>query len=151
MKQVVDRAFKPVAEWIHGKKMEKFGIRNTMQMAKAYNYMPEALSQSASRKLNYWSRGKGYRVSDEELYSVVDPGERRELTLPKGTVLFIDTSRCFHYGSRYARIARYQMMYGLVSPCRCDFSESFMDTISYTIHESDSRLRKMVLDKCCTA
>lgn len=37
MKRSIDRAFKPVAEWIHGKKMEKFGIRNTMRLAKAYN------------------------------------------------------------------------------------------------------------------
>ena len=36
--------------------------------------------------------------------------ETRRLTYPRGTVLFIDTSRCFHYGARDGERPRFQTM-----------------------------------------
>ncbi len=112
-----------------------------------FTFIPESLSQDAAKKLRYWSRGKPFRLSDEEVYSVIDPKERYRLIYPKGTVLFIDPSRCFHYGSRETKVPRYQMMYALAHPCRTDFSEALMPDFSYTIKEKDSHLRKMILDK----
>ncbi len=112
-----------------------------------FTFLPASVSERAARKLDYWSRGRPYRLSDEEIYSVVDEGEKVELTYPRGTVLFIDTSRCFHYGSRDAHEPRFQIMYGLTSICRSDFSETYMPTFSYPARDGESALRRLVLDR----
>jgi hypothetical protein len=66
---------------------------------------------------------------------------------PRGTVLFVDTSRCFHYGARDGEVPRFQIMYGLTSVCRADFSETYMPRASYPVRPGDSRLRRLVLDR----
>ena len=80
------------------------------------------------------------------MYRVIDPKEAIVFAYPKGTVLFIDSSRCFHYGSRRSYKPRLQMMYAYTSACRCDFSQTFMQPFPYSIKEKDSALRKMVLE-----
>ena len=109
-------------------------------------FLPASTSQRVAMKLNYWSRGKPYRVIDELVYSVVSEEERLTLCYPIGTILFIDSTRCFHYGSRHSAVPRYQMMYSLGSPVRTDFTEITMTPLSWPSNEGDSRLRKMVLD-----
>ena len=112
-----------------------------------FTFLPASASARAAAKLNYRKRGAPYRVSDKEIYSVVDEKEAIQLMYPKGTVLFLDSSQCFHYGSRDCAIPRYQMMYAFVSPCRTDFSDMLMKPRVYTRQPSDSRLRRMVLTK----
>src|SRR5262245_3569347 len=41
-------------------------------------------------------------VQDDEMYRHVGKQDVHDLTGPAGTVSFVDTSRCFHYGSRVA-------------------------------------------------
>lgn len=112
-----------------------------------FTFLPASVSEAAAKRLGYWSRGRPYRLSDEEVYSVADEGETIELVYPRGTVLFVDTSRCFHYGSRDAERPRFQAMYGFTSVCRSDFSETYMPSFSYPVRPGDSRLRKLVLDR----
>jgi hypothetical protein len=112
-----------------------------------FTFLPASVSARAARALGYWSRGVPYRLSDEEIYSVVDRSETIELTYPRGTVLFIDTSNCFHYGSRDANKPRFTVFYGLTSVCRSDFSETYMPGFAYNVRPGDSRLRKLVLDR----
>lgn len=112
-----------------------------------FTFLPASASARAAKALDYWSRGRPYRLEDEEIYSVVDRQEAIELTYPRGTVLFIDTSRCFHYGSRNAEKPRFVAMYGLTSVCRCDFSETYMPTFSYPLRPGDPRLRQLLLDR----
>ena len=112
-----------------------------------FSFLSESISQETSRKLGYWNRGKPYRLNDDEVYSSVDPNELHELLYPKGTVLFIDSSRCLHFGSRDAAVPRYQIMYGLVSPTRADFSDSIVMEPPFTLRDSDSELRRLILDK----
>ena len=40
------------------------------------------------------------RVADEDVDAVVPADRRAELDGPRGTTYFVDTSRCFHFGSR---------------------------------------------------
>lgn len=110
-------------------------------------FLPVSASERAAAALDYWSRGRPYRLSDEEIYSVVDERERIDFTYPRGTVLFVDTSRCFHYGSRAGKRPRFQMMYGLTSVCRSDFSESYMPSFAYPLRPGDDPLRRLVLDR----
>jgi hypothetical protein len=122
-------------------------LRDVTSESGPFTFLPAAASERAARKLNYRKRGAPYRVTDEEIYSVVNKNESIQLMHPKGTVLFLDSSRCFHYGSRDCAIPRYQMMYAFVSPCRTDFSDMLMKPRVYTRQQSDSRLRRMVLTK----
>jgi hypothetical protein len=125
-------------------------VRDCTPDAGPFTFLPASVSERAARELDYWSRGRPYRLSDEEIYSVVDPSEKVELTYPRGTVLFIDTSRCFHYGSRNGKTPRFQLMYGLTSVCRCDFSETYMPQFSYPVR-ANSRLRRLLLDRRAAA
>lgn len=120
-------------------------LRDVTAKSGPFRWVAAAESQGAVSKLKYWEKGTPYRLQDDEFYSVVDPKNVHELAYPKGTVLFIDPSRCFHYGSRDAVIPRYQMMYGFSPVCRSDFSELTMKPLRYHVRAQDSRLRQLVL------
>jgi hypothetical protein len=122
-------------------------LRDTTPEHGPWTFFPRGISQKAHRALNYWSRQRGYRVSDEDIYSVVDRKEAIEFCYPRGTVLFIESSGCFHYGSRNSIKPRFQLMIGYTGACRTDFSEAFLAPKAYPVRDTDSRLRKMVLNK----
>lgn len=111
-----------------------------------WTFLPRSVSDRATAALGYRRRGRAYRVSDEQMYGVIDPAEAVEFSYPKGTVLFIDSSRCFHYGSRDSVRPRFQMMYAFTSVARTDLSMTFMRPFPYPLKEGDSRLRRMVLE-----
>jgi hypothetical protein len=122
-------------------------LRDTNIENGPWTFLPRSVSQKARRALNYWSRQRGYRVSDEDVYSVVDRKEAIEFCYPRGTVLFIESSGCFHYGSRNSIKPRFQLMIGYTGVCRTDFSEVIRPQNVYPVRDTDSRLRKMVLNK----
>lgn len=109
--------------------------------------LPASISQKASKALKYHEMGKSHRVTDEEMYGVAPEEELKKLCYPAGTVLFLDNSNCFHYGSRNAVKPRYMLMYAYMSTCRTDFGQLLMSCKTYPIRDNDSRLRKMVLSK----
>jgi hypothetical protein len=90
---------------------------------------------------------RDYHLSDEDIYSVVDRKEVIEFCYPRGTVLFIESSGCFHYGSRNSIKPRFLLLIGYHGACRTDFSEVIMPHTVYPVRDTDSRLRKMVLNK----
>jgi hypothetical protein len=112
-----------------------------------FTFLPRSATQKAMKALGYWSQARGYRVSDEDIYSVVDRKDVVEFCYPRGTVLFIESSGCFHYGSRNSVKPRFQLMIGYSGVCRTDFSEAILPAKVYPIRPTDSRLRRMVLDK----
>lgn len=112
-----------------------------------WTFLPRSVSLRAKEELGYWKRGKGYRCTDEEIFSVVDKNEVIEFTGKQGSVLFIESSGCFHFGSRNSVEPRFQLMLGYTGACRTDFSESFMEPKRYPVGESDPLLRRLVLDK----
>jgi hypothetical protein len=122
-------------------------LRDTTPEHGPWTFLPRGISQKARRALNYWSRQRGYRVSDEDIYSIVDRKEAIKFCYPRGTVLFIESSGCFHYGSRNSIKPRFQLMIGYTGACRTDFSEVIAPPRVYPIRDTDSRLRKMVLNK----
>ena len=122
-------------------------LRDTSPEHGPWTFLPRAISQKAAAALNYWGRQRGYRVSDEEIYSVVDRSAAIEFCYPRGTVLFIESSGCFHFGSRNSVRPRFQLMLGYTGACRTDFSEVIMKPGVYPTGASDSLLRRMVLNK----
>ena len=122
-------------------------LRDTTPEHGPWTFLPRGVSQKTRRALNYWSRQRAYRVSDEDIYSVVDRKEAIEFCYPRGTVLFIESSGCFHYGSRNSIKPRFILMIGYTGACRTDFSEVIRPHKVYPVRETDSRLRKMALNK----
>jgi hypothetical protein len=112
-----------------------------------FTWLGEADSQKAARALDYWDRGVPYRMDDESIYSVVPPSASHRLIYPRGTVLYIDPSRCFHYGARDNDDPRYQLMVSYTSPVRSDFSEAVRKGELLPGSTGDSRLRQLVLDR----
>jgi hypothetical protein len=124
-------------------------------------FLPASTSDRATSALRYGEKGTSYRITDEEMYATVGENELRKLCYPAGTVLFLDSSRCFHYGSRDAHVPRYLMMYAYVSVCRTAFTgvlrpeatepvsdaDSRTRRMRYPVNASDSRLRRMVVDR----
>ncbi|HXX40972.1 MAG TPA: hypothetical protein VEI58_01755 [Chthoniobacterales bacterium] len=120
-------------------------LRDVTSDSGPFTFLPASVSERAGKTLDYRGRGTPYRISDQQMYSVVKKKEAVEFMHPKGSVLFLDSSRCFHYGSRDCAVPRYQMMYAFVSSCRTDFSELLMTPRVYTRRPTDSRLRRMLL------
>ena len=106
-------------------------------------FLPASVSARASKVLRYGERGTNYRITDEEMYAVVSEDDLQRFCYPAGTVLFIDSSRCFHYGSRDARIPRYLMMYAYVSVCRTDFTDILRPECTEPVSDADSRTKRM--------
>jgi hypothetical protein len=122
-------------------------LRDTTSENGPWTFLPKSVSQRVRRELGYWKRGTPYRLTDEEVYSVVDRSEAIEFAFPRGAVLFIESSGCLHYGSRNAVKPRFQLMHGYIGACRTDFSEMIQAHNVYPLRSTDSRLRRMVLDK----
>ena len=94
-------------------------LRDTTQENGPLTFLPRSVSERAACALNYHGRRRGYR--DQEIYSVVDRKEVVEFCGRRGTVLFIESSGCFHYGSRNAVKPRFQLMLGYTGTYRTDF------------------------------
>jgi len=111
-------------------------------------FLPKFVSEKAYNGLgNYHTKKGGHRVSDDSMYSCVPESELIKLCYPAGTVLFIDSNACFHYGSRNAVKPRHLMMYAYVSTCRTDFGDLVLKNMQFPVKKDDSRLRRMVLEK----
>lgn len=111
-------------------------------------FLPKSVSEKAVKGLrDYHTKKGGHRVRDDRMYSVVPESELVKLCYPAGTVLFIESSACFHYGSRNAVKPRHLMMFAYVSTIRTDFGDIVLRNMRYPVKKEDSRLRRMLLDK----
>jgi hypothetical protein len=61
--------------------------------------------------------------------------------------MFIDASRCFHFGSRNPLNPRYQLQYAYVSPVRNDFSDMVRPQARYPLEPSMPLSRRLALDR----
>lgn len=136
-------------------------LRDVTRESGPFSFLPISASDRARAALGYHRRGVPYRMSDDEVLSAVDRKELVEFAYPQGTVLFLDSSRCFHYGSRDCRNPRYLMMYAYVSVRRTDFTDLLRKEsdrpledpatrdrrMRYPTRPGDSLLRRMILDR----
>jgi hypothetical protein len=136
-------------------------LRDVTRESGPFSFLPISASDRARAALGYHRRGVPYRMTDEEVFRVVDRRELIELAYPAGTVLFLDSSRCFHYGSRDCSKPRYLMMYAYISVKRTDFTDLLRKEspvpledpatrdrrMRYPVKPGDSLLRRMILDR----
>jgi hypothetical protein len=111
------------------------------------HFVGEGASRRAADRLGYNRRGSSHRVSDETFASHVDPSEWLTFTGPPGSVLFIDSSRCFHFGSRNPQNPRYQLQYAYISPVRNDFGDVVRRQTTYPVRDDDPLSRRLALDR----
>ncbi len=113
-----------------------------------FTFIPEKASTEAIRKLNYGSLKSTYRVKDDEMYKAISKDNLVVGTCEKGDLLFADTSRCFHYGSRGQTIPRKLCMLNYHSDIPENFNQTFGtgNQLKKYIKAQDTELRKMVLD-----
>lgn len=112
-----------------------------------WTFLPRKTSQRVRAANNYWQHGCDYRLSDEQVFAVANPEEQISFSYPRGTVLFIESSGCMHFGSRNAIRPRFQLMFGYTGACRTDFSELAMCPQTWPYKEEDPLLRRLVADK----
>ena len=80
-----------------------------------------AATTHVQRSTRYWYRS---RLTDEQVDAVVGAGHEHPILGPSGTAAFVDTSRCFHFGSRVApgaparlvTMIQYQTPYSFMVP-----------------------------------
>jgi len=121
-------------------------LRDVTEQNGPFCFLSTSTSDRVVKALGYQQRGKPFRLSDEAVFSVVDRSEMQVLTGKAGTVLFLDPSRCFHYGSRDAVTPRYQAMYAYVSPCRADFTQWLMPSKVYPRLSNEGTVHRLILD-----
>ncbi len=122
-------------------------MRDTTRAHGPWTFLPRGVSQRVREGLGYWTRRRGYRVSDDDVYSIANRGDAIEFCHPRGSVLFIESSGCFHFGSRESVQPRFQLMLGYHGACRTDFAELVVPQKVYPVGPKDSRLRRMVLQR----
>lgn len=112
-----------------------------------FSFLPAGVSSEVAQGIGYQRRRCPYRLTDQQVYAAADPGQLIEFAHPRGSVLLIDSSACFHFGSRNSIVTRYQFMFAYVSSCRTDFSELYMTPQEYEPAPNDPLLRKMVMER----
>ena len=122
-------------------------IREVTDECGPLHYVSASVSKRVTEAFGYRSRGCSYRLTDEQFHSVVDPAEIHKLVGAPGITLFIDSTACFHMGSRNPVVPRYQTQYAYSSPVKSDFTETFRISQTYPWREGDSTLRKFVCDR----
>jgi hypothetical protein len=120
-------------------------LKDVTEVNGPFCFVPASRSREAASRLNYWGRGRPYRLSDEEVYTAITKEDVIPLAYPKGTVLFLDPSACLHFGSRRSVEPRYQLMYAYGTTCRTDFNAYLTKAHAYPARAGDSRLARMVL------
>ncbi len=119
-------------------------LRDVGPQSGPFCFLPSSVSARVARELKYGKRNIPYRLTDEQVASVVDEDEIIRFEGSRGDVLFLESNACFHFGSRDCHVPRYQLMIAYVSPCRTDFSDLYMDRNHLPASPSDSRLRQML-------
>jgi hypothetical protein len=110
------------------------------------HFIGRAASRRLAEAIGYGRRGVPYRLSDEVVHAHVEQGEVHRFAAKAGTVLFIESSACLHFGSRRPATPRYQFQYSFTSPVRNDFMELWRPQRVFPVRPEDSELRRLVLN-----
>jgi hypothetical protein len=110
------------------------------------HFLGSAASRRVADAVGYRRRGVPYRLTDEVVHRHVDPSEVHTFAAKAGTVLFIESSACMHFGSRRPAKPRYQFQYSFTSPVRSDFMELWRPRRIYPSGPDDPKLRRIVLN-----
>ena len=74
-----------------------FAMSDVDQNSGPFTFLPLNISQEIVRAIDY---EMGEEIPDEVIFSYAKPTDVRRFTGKAGTGIFVDTSRCFHFGRR---------------------------------------------------
>ncbi len=77
-------------------------VNNVTKESGPFCILDARQSRIARRRLRYRYHSEEYRVTDDEMEKVLPNYSVFECIGDRGTILFADTSKCFHYGARIA-------------------------------------------------
>ena len=72
--------------------------------------LPGNVSDRVRRTLRYRPSSGNVRIADERIRPLLSPDDEQVLLGPSGTIVFVDTSRLLHFGSRVSSRDRYVVM-----------------------------------------
>lgn len=111
--------------------------------------MGASTSERLREQCGYKYGGQASRVSDEVAHSLVGRNDEHPIVGRKGSVAFVDTSRCFHYGSRVGENAspRIVAMFQFLTPTAFTLPLSYRDgaPFKHMVREDQSALQRLVL------
>jgi hypothetical protein len=117
--------------------------------------IPGNLSEKIEKKLHYKDRyvltsgDLTSRVEDPTIEAIVPKDKFVTFTGKPGSALFVDTDRCFHYGSRMASKPRIALQYYYETPFGFGFPPNFSDESLFTLKrlaaDTNSRIEKLAL------
>ncbi len=106
-----------------------------------------ATSEEIAERIDY-NFGKGHRVPDERVDEIAGPAIT-PLEGPAGTTHFVDTSRCFHFGSRVAEggAPRRVFVAQYLTPYAFRFKANHLERAPYRelAHSGSSELERLLL------
>jgi hypothetical protein len=113
-----------------------------------FTFFPEKITDTAIKQLKYGTLKSTYRITDEQMYKYISKEDLITATCKRGDLVFADTSRCFHYGSRGQIKPRKLCMVNFHSDIPENFYQTFGsgNLLKKYIKPNDSELRKMLLD-----
>jgi hypothetical protein len=110
-------------------------------------FLPAAESSKVANAVNYRLSNESNRLEDEVVYSITDKSQVEKAGGEPGDIIFCDSCRCFHYGSRNALKPRSLLMIQYLSPF--SFVHPFFfrgkSKFSHLASPDSSEFEKMVL------
>ena len=107
-----------------------------------FTFLPADVSARAAKDLGY----DGDRVSDEDMYRVIEQKEAIQLTGLAGEGAILDSSRCFHYGSRGNAKDRIVLMFQYARFNHAAEQKAFLPRDISRVTDKKNSLREMALD-----
>lgn len=105
-------------------------------------------SRRLKNKINYRYGGRGFRVHDEQVHPIVADDEIHTFAGPAGAVTLMDTSSCFHFGSRITQPGgqRLVVQFQYMTPASFDLLLKYRAPRHLDSGpSSDSAIRRLVL------
>ncbi len=101
-------------KWLQRRVKFVFAANDMDEGCGPFTFLPADVSERISE--NFRSYKMQDRVEDDDMYRHIKPEEELKFIGPAGSGLVLDTSRCFHFGSRSREKERLVIMFQFWSP-----------------------------------
>jgi hypothetical protein len=121
-------------DWTDTKQIKLFILATDVDEASGPLVMMGAdTSKKLREKIGYKWASEHNKLQDEEVYAAVGRDDETPIVGPAGTVAFLDTSRCFHFGSRVTEESdpRILVLNQYLTPTAFSFPREFREAVPF--------------------